>query len=301
MTGTEEDCEAWQRFEIRRIEDLGNAILGAGLTAVQMTGPPVRGSLAFAARDGVIFSSGRVEGNVLLAGRMAPDTTTVLLCLEAGRRTRLGTLPASAGCAAAITPEAPFDAYLGTGTLYIAATLDAGRLLDPVPAVVPGAPASLRDRVRALHDGPECRAAIAEDALVVMCRAFAGSTVSTSETGAAGIVRRARAYIEGNLGSPIAADALAAAIGVPRRTLYRAFAEVLGDTPNGFIRRLRLHVVRQRLLLASPPACTVRAAARPLRLDTDMGRLSLRYRELFGELPSATLARQRLGPSDAFL
>lgn len=45
----------------------------------------------------------------------------------------------------------------------------------------------------------------------------------------------------------------------------------------------------------------MRAAAWPLRLDRDMGRLSLRHRELFGELPSVTLARQRLGPSDAFL
>lgn len=55
------------------------------------------------------------------------------------------------------------------------------------------------------------------------------------------IVRRARAYIEGNLGSRIAADALAAAIGVSGRTLCRAFADVLGDTPNGFIPPLRLH------------------------------------------------------------
>jgi hypothetical protein len=48
----------WHRFDIRPIEDQGNAVLGAELEAVQMAGPRIGGSLAFAARDGIVFGSG---------------------------------------------------------------------------------------------------------------------------------------------------------------------------------------------------------------------------------------------------
>ncbi|WP_394893694.1 DUF1214 domain-containing protein [Mesorhizobium sp. AaZ16] len=59
----------WHRFDIRRIEDLSNAVLGAELEAIQMAGPRIRGSLAFAARDGIIFSSGQRLRAVEIAAR----------------------------------------------------------------------------------------------------------------------------------------------------------------------------------------------------------------------------------------
>ena len=77
MPAAERAAEAWQRFDIRRIEDLENAVLGAELEAIQMAGPPLRGSLAFAAEGGIVWSSGRLEGNVLLR-RTRPDNTVTL-------------------------------------------------------------------------------------------------------------------------------------------------------------------------------------------------------------------------------
>jgi hypothetical protein len=46
----------WILVPIRRIEDLGDAVLGAGLEAVQLSRAPVTGSLAFAGGDGVVLS-----------------------------------------------------------------------------------------------------------------------------------------------------------------------------------------------------------------------------------------------------
>lgn len=294
--------EAWQRFEIRRIEDLGNAVLGAGLAAVQMTGPPVRGSLAFAARDGVVFSSGRIEGNVLLTGPLAADAVTVGLIVRSSPRTRLGNAEARDGTVALVGPGECVDAYIGADTLYLAATLAPGRLRAPVvgaqclPAMPPDIVDELHDGILALHDrdapawpGPIGQAMLAA---VLPHLALAPAAAAARETGATRIVAAALDYIADNLASPITTEALAAAAATPRRTLYRAFADVLGDTPQGHVRRLRLHCIRRRLLAPDQPACTVVAAARSLGLDHDMGRLSQRYRALFGEPPSATLARR---------
>ena len=55
-------AETWHRFAVRRIDDMTNAIWGADLEAVQMPGDRIRGSLAFAARDGIVFSSGLIDG-----------------------------------------------------------------------------------------------------------------------------------------------------------------------------------------------------------------------------------------------
>lgn len=120
--------ETWQRFDIERIEDLGNAVLGAGLEAVQMTGPPVRGSLAFAARDGIVFSSGLLVGNVLLRGVPAADAVTLLLVLTAGCGSWLQLRRAADGALWRLRPGEVLDAYLTAGTLYLAATASPDRL-----------------------------------------------------------------------------------------------------------------------------------------------------------------------------
>jgi transcriptional regulator GlxA family with amidase domain len=102
-------------------------------------------------------------------------------------------------------------------------------------------------------------------------------------------VHRAREYIRKNLTAPISMGALATAAETSRRTLCRAFLEVLEDTPQSYVRRLRLHCIRRELVSAAE-ACTVSVVARHWGIGGDMGRLSGKYRELFGETPSATLA-----------
>ena len=106
------------------------------------------------------------------------------------------------------------------------------------------------------------------------------------------IVRRARAYVLEHLAEPISPDALAKAALTSRRTLFRAFAEILGDTPQFYVRRLRLHRIRQDLASDEERACTVALIANQWGIG-EFGRMSRRYRELFGELPSDTLANQR--------
>ena len=306
--------EAWQRFDIRRIEDLGNAILGAELEAIQMAGPPVGGSLAFAARGGIVWSSGRITGNVLLRRARADDTVTLGVLLVAGRGARLGPWPVAAGTVGMTSPGGGEEAYLTAGTLYLAATMTPDRLgraaeeaglparpaaAGPRPAPLDaGTVARLARAAAALHDGgPSARSGLGRAALDAMLAHYmldpAGRRPLPALSEAARSVRAARACVDRDPGAPISVEALAAAAGTSRRTLYRAFARVLGDTPQGYVRRLRLHHVRRRLLAPDAPARTVAAAARRSGLESDLGRLAGHYLALFGEPPSATLARRR--------
>jgi AraC-like DNA-binding protein len=83
---------------------------------------------------------------------------------------------------------------------------------------------------------------------------------------------------------------LCAAAAVSPRTLEYAFREELGLSPAAFIRRLRLHALRRALLASALGESTVTELAHQLGFS-QLGRLAGTYRRVFGEPPSATLAR----------
>lgn len=308
--------ETWQRFDIRRIEDLKNAVLGAELEAIQMAGPPVRGSLAFAAAGGIVYGSGLIDGNVALCGSLS-EVVTFAVLLAAGPGSRLRFSEAKAGTVGVCLPGDEVDLYLTAGTLYLTITLSRARLARKAtpgqfPRIAeilrttgihtrPMAGRSLdglRDQALALHQSGRRPPALGRTALMAILEHYMTHPPKRDNAGdlrgGARIVHLAQAFIRDNLAAPITTEALADAAETSPRSLYRAFSTILGDTPQGYVRRLRLHRVRHRLLSASQPACSIVAAARPLGLDGDMGRLSVRYRTLFGEPPSATLAERRL-------
>jgi AraC family transcriptional regulator, ethanolamine operon transcriptional activator len=83
---------------------------------------------------------------------------------------------------------------------------------------------------------------------------------------------------------------LARTSGVPERTLRTAFQRCFGLSPVEYLRILRLHQARQLLLASCPDQTTVTQIAFGLGF-WDLGRFAGAYRELFGELPSATLRK----------
>src|SRR5262245_43807036 len=73
--GTIGTTEGWSRRVASRVEDLSDAVLGAGLEVTQMSRGALSGSLAFAERAGILYSSGRIDGRVALVGPLSQDTT----------------------------------------------------------------------------------------------------------------------------------------------------------------------------------------------------------------------------------
>ena len=95
--------------------------------------------------------------------------------------------------------------------------------------------------------------------------------------------------MESNLDQALAIADIAAAAGVTVRALQTAFQRHLGTTPLAYLRRLRLEEVRAELVAADPSQQTVVAVAARWGFHHH-GRMTAAYRELYGELPSTTLA-----------
>lgn len=305
----------WQRFDIGRIEDLSSAVCGAELEAIQMAGHRVGGSLAFSAGDGIVFGSGLIGGRAMVRGSLSDEALTVGIVLRCGPGSRHWLNEVVDGDIYIVMPGDEFDAFYTAGSLYVTATLTAERMEAEaareglvVDRKVVGK-TGLHARPIPSHSLHRLRRCVAQihrthtsadwqsEAGAVMLRAAidhyarvpSSGDGRTNPAGRARIVHRAREYIRENLPAPITLDALAKAAVTSRRTLYRAFSEVLDDTPQNYVRRMRLHRIR-RELIAEGERCRFSAIARRWGGGTDMGRMSRRYQKLFGEKPSATIA-----------
>jgi transcriptional regulator GlxA family with amidase domain len=104
---------------------------------------------------------------------------------------------------------------------------------------------------------------------------------------------RAEAWLRENLSEPPTIASLCAAIGASERTLYEAFREHLDATPKAYLKVLRLNAARHDLLEGTRGRRVTDVA-----LDygfVHFGWFSQDYRRLFGETPSQTLRRVRVG------
>jgi AraC-like DNA-binding protein len=105
------------------------------------------------------------------------------------------------------------------------------------------------------------------------------------------VVKTAEDYALSHAEERVYVTDLCRAAAVSERALEYAFKEVMGLTPVAYLTRLRLHRVRQALLLATHGSTTVSAVA----LDWGFwhfGEFSRAYKDCFGELPSDTLRRK---------
>jgi AraC-like DNA-binding protein len=319
----------WHRFDIRRIEDLANAVLGAELEASQMAGPPAAGSLAFAAHDGIIFSSGLIRAKVAVRGALSADSITLGLGFKLPPGSRHWLTEVSDGDVAVLLPGDEHDAIYAAGSLYGAVTLTRERLeveadreeltldrnmlartgLHGVP-IRPGELAWMARRFAEIHSGAasvhlnrfEPGTTLLRTVVAHYARTPTRGDIGDDLKGRARIVHKAREYIREHLETPISMDDLAKVTGTSRRSIYRAFSEVLDETPKNFVRRLRLHRIRKGLVSGTRRVTTISALARSSGFGTDMGRLAARYQQLFGESPSKTLAdhTKRLQASEWF-
>lgn len=125
-------------LRLSRIEDLRDAVFGAGLDAVQMTSEPVTGGLAFAERQGIVYTSGLLDGTVSLSGPLSEDCVTLGLGLRIAPGSWHWHEPVGDGSVGVFRPGDEHDSLYRSGSLYAAVTLSQERLeteaaaLDPV-------------------------------------------------------------------------------------------------------------------------------------------------------------------------
>jgi AraC-like DNA-binding protein/tetratricopeptide (TPR) repeat protein len=98
-------------------------------------------------------------------------------------------------------------------------------------------------------------------------------------------LKRAVHYLRDNLERKIVLSELVRVTGTSERTLQKQFRQVLGMSPLGYLRRLRLIAARQEILQAD---CASIADIAMRFGCHHLGRFAADYRKCFGETPSAT-------------
>ena len=100
--------------------------------------------------------------------------------------------------------------------------------------------------------------------------------------------------------SSLSVPELCSKTGVSQRTLEYAFQEHFNLTPISFIKKLRIHSIRRKLLTADSSELTIADTAHQFGIY-DMGRFASIYKKNFGELPSQTLLKPSVDSTNPFM
>jgi AraC-like DNA-binding protein len=103
-------------------------------------------------------------------------------------------------------------------------------------------------------------------------------------------IARLEQFLESNHDRPLYIAEVCAACGVSERTLRASCQDHLGMSPVRYLWLRRMHLAHRMLLKSDPTKTTVTEIATEHGF-WELGRFSVQYRALFGELPSATLRR----------
>jgi AraC family ethanolamine operon transcriptional activator len=104
------------------------------------------------------------------------------------------------------------------------------------------------------------------------------------------IVKDLQRWLHEHPSTPVTLADLCRKAHASRRTLIQGFQDHLGMGPMAYVRILRLHSVRQRLLRAEPGEIQIGPLAEAWGFY-NAGHFAANYRRLFGETPRVTLQR----------
>jgi AraC-like DNA-binding protein len=264
---------------------------------------------------GATFTVARVESHIAIRGPLSPDRVTIGIGLRQPQGSRQWMREVRTGTVGVFLPGEEHHGIHSAGSSYVTMALTRDALeevaaeleliLDPSLLRCSGLhPTRLEEsQVAELargfgshesgagHPTPsayDCRRAL-EIAVHHLARAPRGDLLRGPGTGRERIVAKALDYALEHLKGPISVEEMARAAHTSVRSLHRAFREVLGESPASHMRRIRLHRIRKGLASPEEAGCTVTSVAYRNGI-TQLGRMARWYRDVFGELPSATLS-----------
>ena len=133
-------------------------------------------------------------------------------------------------------------------------------------------------------------ASILENVLSILRTATPAAQPSPSFKGRCHLVSQAVDYVMSRVSQPPSVNELCIKLNVSRRMLNYSFQEVLGTNPVSHLRSLRLNGVRRDLREHRQGEVAIRDIAAKWGF-WHLPRFAGEYRALFGELPSATVAK----------
>jgi AraC family ethanolamine operon transcriptional activator len=270
------------------------------------------------------LDAGGFDGDLRVRGAMAQDAFSLVCVLERGGAVNQWGHAVEAGDILVVPPGGDLDGRFQGRTAHVTVTAPWALimrraamwqgLIDPrlwseagVHSPPPAARAACRDALRRCSEmlrslderAPDglvglLRQALLDGVLTALAQARDGGPSRQGFLNAARIVRLSEDYLDGGAQPGVQIDELCRALGISRRTLYRAFNDLLDVSPKAYLRLKNLSAARGRLLEAADRPATVTQVA----LDHgfwELGRFSGAYRTMFGETPSETLRRVQGG------
>jgi AraC-like DNA-binding protein len=127
---------------------------------------------------------------------------------------------------------------------------------------------------------------------MIMCLTEATPVTPTIGTRhRAAVMAKLEGFLAEHQGRPVYLAEICAATGASERTLRACCREYLGMGVIRYLWLRRMYMAHRALVLGTPATATVTDIATDCGF-WELGRFSVEYRELFGQLPSATLFRQ---------
>lgn len=237
--------------------------------------PPGLPDLEFAEGEGAVATASQPHFH---------DEGQMILLLDGARAVEIEgrTRRLSAGEALWIAPGAlhstrPLPDRAGERAHFLYAYVP-GALLDrrtPQPGAVPDA-RRLVERLRQARQESQ--------ALEILTQLLGLGPEAADDTAApeADAVARARAFLDRHFAEPLTLEAVAAAVGLSRFHLVRAFARRYGLTPHAWLLRRRVNHAKALLRAGRPPAEAALASG-----FADQSHLGLYFRRLVGMTPAA--------------
>ena len=298
---------------------------GRELAVTQLTPGPCRGHLLRANLGDMGFDSGGFESDLRVRGAMAAKAFSIVSVLERDGVLNQWGHRIDEGDILTIPPGGELDGRFQGRTAYAVVTAPWGLVMQRAESFEWLADPSFWTEAAVYSPPPEARAACrrvlqgcaglmhamsggAPPSVVGFLRrelldGVLGALAQVREDGArrqgalnaSRIVRAVEDFLDdGGARQGVQIEDVCQALGVSRRTLYRAFHDLLDVSPKAYLRLRNMSFARARLLDAADRPTTVTQVA----LDHgfwELGRFSGAYRAMFGEAPSETLRRANGG------
>ncbi len=294
---------------------------GRDLTITQLTPGPCRGSGLSANLNDLGFEAANFDGDLRVRGVMADKSFSIVAMLDQTGAVNQWGHRAAVGDLMALPPNGEMEARFQGRTSYAVVTASWGLfmqraetfewLAEPrfwTETAVYSPPAPMRAAcLRAIEGGagmiravgdrlpPSVIAFLRQEMLDAVLVALAeirdDSGRRQGVLNAARIIRRSEDFLEGGAGRALVqVDDLCRALSISRRTLYRAFHEVLDISPKAYLRLKAMSAARAAMLDAAARPTTVTQVALEHGF-WELGRFAGAYRAMFDEAPSETLRR----------
>jgi AraC family ethanolamine operon transcriptional activator len=292
---------------------------GRDLAITQLTPEPCRGHLLRATLGDMGFDAGAFDGDLRVRGIIDQKAFSLVSVMEQEGVLNQWGHRIEAGDIIAIPPGGELDGRFQGHVAYAVVTAPWDLLMQRAeafeglaepgfwtgPAIYsppPEARAACKrvlqgcsSLLRALGGGVPSSAVaflrneLLDGVLTAVAKVQVGGGRRQGVLNAARIVRGAEDFVEGGgARQAVQIEDICLALNISRRTLYRAFHDLLGISPKAYLRLKAMSAARARLLDAGDRPTTVTQVA----LDQgfwELGRFAGAYRAMFGESPSETL------------